>query len=96
MTYASGIGNSAAGGAAQAGRTGRHEASSVKVLLSMQILKYRDVRGSYSFTIATRLRSPTAQVWAHASSFAGVNRELWPLARMTFPPARVGKVVSLS
>jgi enoyl-[acyl-carrier-protein] reductase (NADH) len=27
------------------------------------------------------------QVWAQASTFAGVNRELWPLARMTFPPA---------
>jgi len=53
----------------------------------MEIPKYGDVRGSYSFTITSRLRSPAARVWAHASTFAGVNRELWPLARMTFPPA---------
>src|SRR5262245_28474208 len=26
-------------------------------------------------------------MWEHASTFAGVNRELWPLARMTFLPA---------
>ena len=32
-------------------------------------------------------RAPAERVWAHASTFAGVNRELWPLARMTFPPA---------
>src|SRR5262249_32684699 len=54
-----------AGGAAQAGRTGRHNASPVKVLLSMQILKYRDVRNSSSFTIASRRRSP-AGIGQHA------------------------------
>src|SRR5262245_8220161 len=32
-----------------------HQARSVKVLLSMQILNSRDVRNSYSFTIASRL-----------------------------------------
>jgi hypothetical protein len=45
------------------------------------------VCGSDSFTIASCLRSPAARVWEHASTFAGVNRELWPLARMTFLPA---------
>jgi ligand-binding SRPBCC domain-containing protein len=40
-----------------------------------------------SFTFCTSLRAPPEQVWAHASTFAGVNRELWPLACMTFPPA---------
>jgi hypothetical protein len=42
---------------------------------------------SYSFTVSSPLRAPADRVWAHAGSFAGVNRELWPLARMTFPPA---------
>src|SRR5262245_17438070 len=41
----------------------------------------------WSFTISTPLRASAEQVWAHASTFAGVNRELWPLLRMTFPPA---------
>jgi ligand-binding SRPBCC domain-containing protein len=41
----------------------------------------------YSFTFSTSLRASAERVWAHASSFSGVNRELWPLARMTFPPA---------
>jgi hypothetical protein len=45
------------------------------------------VRGSDSFTIASCLRSPAPQVGEHASTFAGVNHELWPLPRMTFPPA---------
>ena len=42
---------------------------------------------SYSFAISTPLRASAEQVWAHASTFACVNRELWPLVRMTFPPA---------
>ena len=37
----------------------------MKVLLSMQIPKYSDVRGSYSFTIASRRRSP-AGIGQHA------------------------------
>jgi hypothetical protein len=41
----------------------------------------------HSFTISTPLRASAGQVWDHASTFAGVNRELWPLARMTCPPA---------
>ena len=31
--------------------------------------------------------APVETVWAHATSMAGVNRELWPLARMTHPRA---------
>jgi len=38
-----------------------------------------------TFTFTSTLRAPAAQVWAHAHSFAGVNKELWPLARMTYP-----------
>jgi ligand-binding SRPBCC domain-containing protein len=45
------------------------------------------VSASHAFTISTPLRAPAERVWAHASTFAGVNRELWPLVRMTFPPA---------
>jgi hypothetical protein len=45
------------------------------------------VSGPYVFTIASPLRAPAARVWAHASDFAGINRELWPLARMTYPAA---------
>lgn len=41
----------------------------------------------HSFTISTPLRGSVEQVWDHASTFAGVNRELWPLVRMTCPPA---------
>jgi len=43
------------------------------------------VSASYSFTIQTPLQASVEQVWAHASTFAGVNRELWPLVRMTCP-----------
>jgi ligand-binding SRPBCC domain-containing protein len=42
---------------------------------------------SHTFTIATALQASQELVWEHASSFAGVNRELWPLARMTYPAA---------
>lgn len=38
----------------------------------------------YSFEIESRLRAPADRVWEHASSFAGINRELWPF-RMTHP-----------
>ena len=86
MPHASGIGDST-GGAAQAGRTDRHEASPVKVIASMQIPQHGEEHGSYSFTIANRLRSSAVQVWEHASTIVGFNPELWPLARRTFPPA---------
>ncbi len=40
---------------------------------------------TYSFAIASRLQASAERVWAHASSFEGVNRELGPLLRMTYP-----------
>lgn len=40
----------------------------------------------YAFAISSRLRAPADRVWARASTFAGVNRELRPLFRMTYPP----------
>jgi ligand-binding SRPBCC domain-containing protein len=46
------------------------------------------VHGLFSFTVASTLRAPADRVWDHASSFAGINRELWPLVRMTHPHGR--------
>jgi ligand-binding SRPBCC domain-containing protein len=40
---------------------------------------------AFDFAVASRLAAPAATVWAHATSMAGVNRELAPLARMTHP-----------
>jgi ligand-binding SRPBCC domain-containing protein len=37
------------------------------------------------FEISSRLQATAAEVWAHATSMRGVNRELFPLARMTHP-----------
>jgi ligand-binding SRPBCC domain-containing protein len=37
------------------------------------------------FSFESRLAAPADEVWAHATSMAGVNRELFPLARMTAP-----------
>jgi ligand-binding SRPBCC domain-containing protein len=42
-------------------------------------------KGTYGFTISSALRASPERVWAHASSWAGVNRELWPLLSMTEP-----------
>ena len=42
-----------------------------------------DAAPSFTFSIESRLRAPAGEVWAHATSFDGVNRELMPLARMT-------------
>ena len=39
----------------------------------------------YGFEFSSRLAAPAAEVWAHATSMRGVNRELFPLARMTHP-----------
>ena len=39
----------------------------------------------FEFAEASRLAAPAEVVWAHATSMAGVNRELWPLVRMTHP-----------
>jgi ligand-binding SRPBCC domain-containing protein len=41
---------------------------------------------SYSFAIESSLRASPEQLWDHASSFAEINRELWPL-RMSHPAA---------
>jgi ligand-binding SRPBCC domain-containing protein len=40
---------------------------------------------TFSFEIVSRLRAPVGRVWTHASNFAEINRELWPLAQMTYP-----------
>ena len=40
---------------------------------------------SHGFEFSSRLAAPAAEVWAHATSMRGVNRELFPLARMTHP-----------
>jgi ligand-binding SRPBCC domain-containing protein len=37
------------------------------------------------FRIASRLAASSDTLWSHASSMAGVNRELFPLLRMTHP-----------
>lgn len=44
--------------------------------------------GSLGFERSTALAAPADAVWAHAATLSGVNRELWPLARMTHPPGR--------
>jgi ligand-binding SRPBCC domain-containing protein len=36
-------------------------------------------------TFRSELRAPPQEVWEHATSLEGINRELWPL-RMTAPP----------
>lgn len=41
---------------------------------------------SYAFQRTSWLPAPAEQVWRHASSMVGVNRELAPLVRMTYPP----------
>lgn len=40
----------------------------------------------YSFTLTSHLLASAERVWAHASAFADINRELRPLLRMTYPP----------
>lgn len=40
----------------------------------------------YQFELCSALRAPAAEVWAAATSMRGVNRELFPLVRMTHPP----------
>ena len=40
---------------------------------------------SLGFSFTSDLTAPAEALWAHATSPAGVNRELFPLARMTFP-----------
>jgi hypothetical protein len=43
------------------------------------------VAKSFAFDLSSRLSASAAEVWAHAISMRGVNRELFPLARMTHP-----------
>ncbi len=43
------------------------------------------VERSHQFELSSRLEAPASDVWAHATSMRGVNRELSPLARMTHP-----------
>jgi ligand-binding SRPBCC domain-containing protein len=40
----------------------------------------------FGFVFETRLAAAADEVWDHAMTIDGVNRELWPLARMTAPP----------
>lgn len=37
------------------------------------------------FAIGSHLDSPAADVWAFVTTMAGVNYELWPIAKMTYP-----------
>jgi ligand-binding SRPBCC domain-containing protein len=41
----------------------------------------------FTFEITSTLSTPREQVWGHASTMAGVNAELWPIVRMTYPRA---------
>jgi len=47
--------------------------------------RLRLVARSFAFELTSRLAAPAAEVWAHATSMRGVNRELFPLVRMTHP-----------
>jgi ligand-binding SRPBCC domain-containing protein len=49
------------------------------------MLPHDDRVKRFSFSFETRLAAEPAVVWAHATSMAGVNSELFPLARMTSP-----------
>ncbi|MFV8751838.1 hypothetical protein ACNOYE_14935 [Nannocystaceae bacterium ST9] len=40
---------------------------------------------SATIHVHSRLAAPIAEVWAHASSMIGINRELMPIVRMTHP-----------
>lgn len=40
---------------------------------------------AFAFEFSSRLAAPAAEVWSHATSMRGVNRELFPLVRMTHP-----------
>lgn len=41
--------------------------------------------GEFRFTIGSRLQARPQAVWQFVTTMQGVNAELWPLARMTFP-----------
>lgn len=40
---------------------------------------------SFAFEVRSELSASPAAVWAHATSLRGVNREFFPLFRMTYP-----------
>ncbi|MFY0570462.1 SRPBCC family protein [Archangium lansingense] len=39
----------------------------------------------YGFSFSSELRAPPEEVWSHATDMQGVNREFFPLVRMTWP-----------
>ena len=39
----------------------------------------------YGFSFSSDLRAPLEEVWSHATDMRGVNREFFPLVRMTCP-----------
>jgi ligand-binding SRPBCC domain-containing protein len=39
------------------------------------------------FSVMSQLAATAAEVWSHAATMQGVNRELFPIARMTYPKA---------
>jgi ligand-binding SRPBCC domain-containing protein len=45
-------------------------------------------RNGGSFEVSSRLASPAHEVWAFATTAAGVNEELMPIVRMTVPRGR--------
>ena len=44
----------------------------------------------YGFSFSSELRAPPEEVWSHATHMRGVNREFFPLARMTWPGTEGG------
>ncbi len=60
-----------------------------------QPLASRPVRGTpITVEVTSRLRGSVDEVWAHASTMAGVNRELAPWVRMTVPREARGRRLS--
>jgi ligand-binding SRPBCC domain-containing protein len=44
--------------------------------------------GPFSFTMSSHLAGSAERVWTHASDFQELNREFWPLLRMTYPAGK--------
>lgn len=53
--------------------------------------RHADIRdaASQAITVSSTLRTSADQVWRHAVSPVGINREFRPVLRMTFPPSMV-------
>ncbi|HUP91683.1 MAG TPA: hypothetical protein VM074_05495 [Solimonas sp.] len=49
---------------------------------------------SLRLSFESRLAAPAAQVWAQVSTMAGVNAELMPLLRMSYPAEYAGMTLS--